>query len=264
MTTLSDLVESNPAITFDSERDFTKPCFNCGTIEQPRKLVVVGTWSRKVGNRGKSGSSIERPMCAACVESTAATDLRTWRYVLPSEKEDRFSGWAIVFMDSTGAFATVSDYGSYAYKWHTQGWGPGDFRRFIVHCDGDYVRRKLAPREEYDGEATLKAAKRTIIDQRRTYARLLHEGGLSSFRPNEIGRPLDSDEARAEWDLLKEHSDLDSESDLVLWAQHTRVNYYEGIAQTRPSPQAVAFCERTLPRLQEMLKRQLAAEGIEA
>lgn len=60
------LLAANARTTFDRERSTAKPCFNCGATYKPRTLVVVGYWTRKVGNRGDAGDPIERPMCAEC------------------------------------------------------------------------------------------------------------------------------------------------------------------------------------------------------
>ena len=64
------LANCGARMTFDSERDTSAACFNCGTTERPRDLVVVGTWTRAVGNRGIAGDPIERPLCAECARST--------------------------------------------------------------------------------------------------------------------------------------------------------------------------------------------------
>jgi hypothetical protein len=72
-TELQRLVDlSGATVTFDSERSIAKPCFHCGTTERPRRLVVVGVWSRSVGNRGGPGTQILRPMCEPCDRATAS------------------------------------------------------------------------------------------------------------------------------------------------------------------------------------------------
>ena|SRR5208337_1879652 len=65
---LAELVQDLP-VTFDPERSTAKPCFCCGAEDTPRKLVKVGTWSRRVGNRGGPGSPIMRPVCERCQRS---------------------------------------------------------------------------------------------------------------------------------------------------------------------------------------------------
>lgn len=53
-------------ISFDRERDVTKPCFNCGEAIEPRTLEVVGYWTGPAGNRGDRGAPIRRPLCKKC------------------------------------------------------------------------------------------------------------------------------------------------------------------------------------------------------
>lgn len=71
--TLADMLKASGArVTLDLDADVTKPCFICGTKETPRKLVVVGTWSRFMGTRGDPGGPIRRPMCAGCDSASSA------------------------------------------------------------------------------------------------------------------------------------------------------------------------------------------------
>ena len=163
--------------------------------------------------------------------------ITTWRYSVPRES-DRISGWAIVFLDSIGCFAAVSDFGSWGYRWSS--FGPKDFREFLIGCDAQYVRRKIAPEEEYDGEATLKAVKERICELRRTGS-------------------LDRIQARIEWNRLAEYDDLYSEFDAARWYEGARFDTSE-LGRRRGDPQAVAFCERVLPRLKAILQSALDSE----
>lgn len=234
------LKEVGAYVTFDADRAISGPCFNCGTTDAPRSLVVVGTWSRQVGNRGKAGSRIERPMCAACVESTAPTELRTWRYHLPSIKGE---GWAIVYMDSIGVFTCVSDWGDYGYRWPQAGWGPGDFRKFFLQCYDEYILRKIARPDVYDGEATLRAVKERILEARR-------HGSWSR------------DRARREWDRLEVYGHLDSREDFAMWYEDTDIDEAYGLSVYSFSGEVRGFIEHVLPRLREAIKKQLEAEGL--
>lgn len=179
-----------------------------------------------------------------------------WRYSLPPEA-DRISGWAIVLMDASGMFAAVSDYGNYAYKWSS--FGHDDFRRFVIGLEADYTRRKLSPGQSYDAELTLRAVKGEIM-------RLRLRGGREGVPDPEsmdgrtLGRPLNRDEAREEWERLKNHSDLWTREDYAVWAQDTRLDYFE-LSRTKPDVRAVSFCERILPRLQAILRDELAKEA---
>jgi len=173
-------------------------------------------------------------------------DVRFWRYLVPCEPEDKFSGWAVVFMDSTGTFSTVGDYGNWGHKWPLQGFSPKDepedFRAFIVRCDGDYVLRKLSHEKIYDADATVREIKRHIVECRR-------HGSWSK------------DRARTEWDLLSRCENLWSDHDFGNWYEATTIDDAHEFRCTRPPIGVVAFIERTLPRLKEMLRAELAAEG---
>lgn len=57
---------------FDSGRDITKPCVICGAEDGPHGLVVIGTYTRRMGGGLMPGDPIERPMCARCQAATAA------------------------------------------------------------------------------------------------------------------------------------------------------------------------------------------------
>jgi hypothetical protein len=64
------LKECKARVTFDPERSIAKPCIVCGTTEQPRDLVQIGTFTRRMGGH-IPGDKITRPMCTACVELTS-------------------------------------------------------------------------------------------------------------------------------------------------------------------------------------------------
>jgi len=87
----------------------------------------------------------------------------TWRYHLPNENGE---GWAIAFLDSSGVFTSVSDYGDYGHRWPQAGWGPEDFRAFFLQCDDSYILGKISRRDEYDGDRTVRAIKDRILELR--------------------------------------------------------------------------------------------------
>ena len=165
-----------------------------------------------------------------------------WRYVVPVEPEDQFSGWAIVFVDSLGTFSSVGDYGNFGHKWPSNGFGEC-FRTFLLGCDADYIRRKLCHDTDYDGRATCAAIKEEILRARRA-------GGMTRER------------AREEWDLLAKHDDVYSEYDLILWSQNSTIDPSE-ISRRAPPPGVLAFCTKTLPRLKDLIRSQLEQEAAE-
>ncbi len=55
---------------FDRDRDITKPCIVCDGQDEPRALVVIGTYTRRMGSNIAPGDPIERPMCERCRVAT--------------------------------------------------------------------------------------------------------------------------------------------------------------------------------------------------
>lgn len=164
------------------------------------------------------------------------------RYVVPNEPDNRFSGWGIFLIDSSGMLACVTDYGNYAYKWSSI--GPRDFRAFLCGCDDGYLTGKLAPEKSYDGDATEKHIRRTILEDRR-------RGELSC------------EAAREEWDLL-DNSDLSSEMGFGEWLRETTYSDAWDFAVRTHSAEIQMFCERLWPRLVAQLKQQLEKEKPDA
>lgn len=53
--------------TLDRLRNFTHPCYSCGTTDEPRELVEIGRYSRpRIGGSCQVGDAIRRPLCADC------------------------------------------------------------------------------------------------------------------------------------------------------------------------------------------------------
>jgi len=166
-----------------------------------------------------------------------------WRYYLPGPPPQRWFEWAEVVLTSNGMFATVSDYGNYAFAWRDT--GCEDFRDFIVQMHADYLCSKIVPRREYDGEATIANVKATILELRRESR-------------------IDAALARSEWDLLDNHSNLDQREDFAFWSQETKLHdvtdVYSLTCQSRDR-QAEMFCERILPRLQQAIRDEKESDG---
>lgn len=169
----------------------------------------------------------------------------TWRYVLPSLPDGKDS-WSIVFVDSTGCVAVLSDYGDWCYRWQTRHCGHNDFRDFLCRLDSDYVARKLGlgRKEElqvYDGEATRKNIRRRICESRR-------DGSLS--------RRV----ARAEWDLAGGDIEDNGLVGFHEWYQHTTFSDAYDFAIYRMSHGLHHWVTVSFPRLKDMLRAELAAE----
>lgn len=156
------------------------------------------------------------------------------RYDLRSER----GGWlATVFLGAEGILSTVSDYGNYGYWW---GSVQDDFRAFLCRIDDGYLLGKVSPGEEVDEKASEAGVKACILRLRRE-------------------KRIDADTARDEWDLLSYVRDGDEGG---WWAQTTLGEHADPMElwSWRSNQQAVAFCERVMPRLREMLRAELAAE----
>lgn len=165
-----------------------------------------------------------------------------WRYYVPNEKGE---GWAICVLGTDGFFATVSDYGNYAYCWTAT--GEKDFRRFFIDLNWDYVARKLAHGHGhrlltvYDGEETLVNVKKHIIERRR-------EG---QFNRNE---------ARTEWELLEENDELSCPEWFAVWYTQTKIADPHEYQAFRMDGQLEGWAKRVLPRLQAMIRSELERE----
>lgn len=164
------------------------------------------------------------------------SDVQTWRYSLPSEHGE---GWAIIFMDSIGCFTALSDWGDVGYRWPQQGWGPGDFRKFVIGLDDSYLIGKLGQnRKEYDPEGTLENVKDAIIQARR-------DGELKKAK------------AREEWERLDTYDNLYTEYDFTQWLNTTRLDEASSCHCQRYVRDVTSFVERVMPRLRELLKAEL-------
>lgn len=166
--------------------------------------------------------------------------ITTWRYHLPSVKGE---GWAIIFMDSLWCFSVLSDWGNYGHRWPVNGAADEsrDFRAFIVRADDDYILRKIAPRDEYDGDRTCRALQRHILERRRE-------------------RAWTRERARSEWDLLYNHCHVDSREEFAFWHQDTTIEEPHEFAVYDSPRQTVAFIEHVMPRLRCRLSEELRME----
>lgn len=166
----------------------------------------------------------------------SSTDVEMHRYSFPNVNG---MGWAIFFLDEAGCFAALSDYGDWSFRWNMRGMAEGEsLRKFLLRCDDDYILRKIAPKKEYDNQSTVKAVKETILGMRRE-------------------TQLSAEEAREEWDLIKENSDLDTDYNFWQWCQDTKLEDQHELYQTKYSEQAKAFLEKCMPRLKEAIKNDL-------
>lgn len=161
------------------------------------------------------------------------SDLKMWRYSLPSIKGE---GWAIIFLDETGCFAALSDYGNWSYRWNQRGIPEGTtFRHFLLRCDDDYILRKIAPQQEFDAEKTRNNIKELVLGMRRE-------------------SQLTAGEAREEWENAES---VNSEYEFWRWHEYTELPESGELYSLKYSEEARAFLKHVMPRLRELIKNDL-------
>ena len=155
-----------------------------------------------------------------------------WRYSFPSENGE---GWAIVFLDSAGCFAALSDWGAWSYRWDARGIDEPDFRAFFLNASDEYLLQKFNPVKEYNPEETLKAVKQAYIGEFRTHWR---------------DRPR-SDRRDAWEDLGDMYCDLATEHHFGDWSITNPMEFSEvwDLRRDRHSRQAEQFIKRVMPQL---------------
>jgi hypothetical protein len=161
--------------------------------------------------------------------------VQTWRYSLPNVQGE---GWAIIFLDETGCFAALSDWGDVSYRWNQRGLPEGGFKRFLIRCDDFYLISKFgSQRREYDPESTFESVKEHIIQARRDGT-------------------MEKDDAREEWDFLRTYEELRTEFDFWQWYSVTQLDAAD-FHCTRYVRDVVCFVKHVMPRLRELLKAEL-------
>lgn len=166
--------------------------------------------------------------------------VKMWRYVVPHDANHE--GWAIVILDSTGYFSTVSDFGNYAYLWTAH--GQPDFRMFVkgLHRDWDYAATKLGDYDSnhrFDVEKTVHEIRKAILEARRS-------------------REFSKEQALQEW---TEASDLDSNNiSPEQWHERTSLGDPGEYCRYRRDSDLEAFCKLLLPRLSKLVQAELDLE----
>ncbi len=152
------------------------------------------------------------------------------RYEVPPKGQE---GWGIIVVDSKGFLGIVSDYGDYAYHWSSFG---KDFFGFLQDIDDDYLAKKITKgKMDYDPRETVLSVKRAIIEQRR-------------------GLNWDKDQAREEWDLIRENDDLSMREWFGKWYDQSKLDDASELFCTERPPQVMHFTKRIWPRFIELLK----------
>lgn len=164
------------------------------------------------------------------------------RYDVPSTGVGE--GWAIIYIDVESLFfATVSDFGNYAFKWRDIGEN-NEFRKFLIGLEPDYLHGKLmhgrGDAKVFDGEATYAAVKKHLMEETKKHDHTLYKREKSRLQE------VDSFDHQSDFDHWMGETDLD-----VPWEFIVRV----------PEPQCMMFCTKTFPRFKEMLLDELHVES---
>ena len=168
--------------------------------------------------------------------------MRSWRYEV--RNNEHCQGWAILHLDSGGFFGVCSDYGDYAYLW--SGHGREDFRTFVCELthDPDYAATKLtygrSDSREFNREETVQRIREEICRERRS-------GTLTK------GEAID------EWDEVEYLAD--GEMSFDEWCGRTGLEDAHEFYNTKTNHQAMAFCKEVLPRLVEVIRKELTDEA---
>lgn len=164
--------------------------------------------------------------------------VKHWRYYLPSENGE---GYAIIFIDSTGVFSAVSDFGNYGYIWgHT---GNRSIKEFLLESEKDwhYFANKLDPKEITDWDATETRIEEHIREYRK-------EGNYTKeFADREL--------------QLLHDSAISDEWSFYNWYQDTNIHDAAGLMVQRTSYQVEHFVKKTMKRLCGILQKELADES---
>jgi hypothetical protein len=154
--------------------------------------------------------------------------------------------WARIWITSDGCISIISDYGDFGYWFGSPGC---EFRRFLTGCGDDYLANKFsAGEQEFDDRATLKAARKLVLDARRD-------------------KSIDRETARDEWEQVN-NVDWSSEYDRSKWyfEETTLVGDYGAaeVLQYRTPNHVTYFLKILWPLFVEKLKAELALEAANA
>lgn len=149
------------------------------------------------------------------------------------------SEWARIWITDDGCITTISDHGNYGYWFGAPG---GEFRRFLIGCNDDYLSNKFSGgKREIDEHATERGVKERICRLRRA------------------GR-LSREEAADEWELQRSTSWTDAH-DQMRWYNTTRLDDAAEVLVHRCPIQVTMFFKVLWPLFVEKLKAELRAEA---
>lgn len=161
-----------------------------------------------------------------------------------------YSSWAnFTINDGTGEFSVQSDWGSWAYRWHTNSLGEGKtLTHFLLECDADYIVNKF----KIGGAADLK----DVVDPKGTL-NAIKERIDEAQQDDRITKQV----ARALWLAAVEYTEMNRcdatliDSDLCDF-----LNEPHEYTEYEPSHTYVLLVRRLIPFFQDWLKDHLANE----
>jgi hypothetical protein len=163
-------------------------------------------------------------------------------YKLPSIKGE---GWAHISINAnTGFFATVSDWGNYAFLWTAPGL---EFREFLMQLQPDYLYGKLM----------MGRPDHKVFDGAKTKANII-EAIEEHNKETEGGWPYYEEELA----VVQAHS-FDDEGDFEAWQSETKLADSWEYGERCPAPDCMGFCTKIWPRFVVLLKEELAQEKTE-
>lgn len=207
-------------------------CMSCGLEDvAPRKVCWYSPYPKFQAQEDKKPN----------LDCLTWMPTKLFRYYLPNESP--LEGWAYIVLSNDGYFSAVSDYGNYAFYWTHH--GEKDFRIFLVraHRSWDYFASKLGDKR-YDGNATYDRIKSFILEQRRSLN-------------------WDAEKAREEFDLIENEVDkCYGPGDFTRWHDQTKIDEPWEFYTERYPANLLAFTQKTLKRLSDILEQDLRREGL--
>lgn len=165
--------------------------------------------------------------------------MKVWHYKIQSTGAGE--GWAHVMIREDGFFATVSDYGNYAYWWTAT--GKKDVREFFLRAEDDwhYFAKKLRPDTQLDQEASFDRVLQDIREERR-------RGDLTKEEARERYEHVKWF-GRDDWEGFLRDEDTNRYWDEV-WDFTVRTL----------SADVVCYTQKILPKVAKLIEAELAAE----
>lgn len=167
--------------------------------------------------------------------------MKVWHYKFASTGSGE--GWAHIMIREDGFFATVSDYGNYAYWWTST--GKSDIREFFLRADveWDYFAGKLGPKKELDVEGSFEAVLQDIANE-------LHAGRIDVSEAAEQTKHVKMFQDDEDWEgFIRDDATFEYLDEPFRFGRMRR------------DPDVDAYAKKILPRLVVAIKAELQSEA---